>query len=180
MFSLTTEKLILKSLQMEDANALLAYRSEPAVWQFQLWLPQRLSDAQAFIRSAQFNGDPQQGRWNQLGVYRQDTNQLIGDIGLHLIDAQQAEIGYTIDPQWQRQGIAQTAVSRILCYLFEERHIHRVIANADSENAASIGLLRKLGFRQEGYFVESYRVNDTWHDEVQFALLYREWLLLQD
>ncbi|MCA9929535.1 MAG: GNAT family N-acetyltransferase [Anaerolineales bacterium] len=180
MFSLTTEKLILKSLQMEDANALLAYRSEPAVWQFQLWLPQRLSDAQAFIRSAQFSGDPQQGRWNQLGVYRQDTNQLIGDIGLHLIDAQQAEIGYTIDPQWQRQGIAQTAVSRILCYLFEERHIHRVIANADSENAASIGLLRKLGFRQEGYFVESYRVNDTWHDEVQFALLYREWLPLQD
>jgi len=180
MFELTTAKLRLKSLQMEDAQALLAYRADPAVWRFQLWCPKRPSDAHAFIRSAQFKGEPQQGRWNQFGIYWQETNQLVGDIGLNLMEEQQAEIGYTIAPQWQRKGIAQTAVSRILRYLFEERHIHRIIATADSENAASIGLLRKLGFRQEGYFVESYQVNNTWHDEVQFALLYREWLALQD
>ncbi len=179
MFALITEELILKSLQIEDANALLAYRAEPAVVQFQLWCPKRLSDAHAFIDSALFKGEPEVGRWNQFGIFWRKTNQLIGDIGLNLVNDRQAEIGYTIAPNWQRRGLAKTAVSRLLTYLFNERHIHRVVANADSENAASIALLQKLGFRQEGHFIESYQVNDTWHDEVQYALLYREWLAMQ-
>lgn len=174
-FALTTEELILKSLKMEDAHALLAYRAQPAVWRFQLWCPKRPSDARAFIRSAQFDGEPHDGRWNQFGIYRQETNQLIGDIGLNLFEAYQAEIGYTIAPQWQRRGLAKTAVSRLLTYLFNDRQIHRVVACSDSQNVASIGLLNKLGFRQEGYLVESFKANGTWHDEMQFALLCREW-----
>ncbi len=180
MFTLTTKKIILKSLQEEDVNALLAYRAAPEIVRFQLWSPKRPSDAYAFIRSAQFEGEPKIGRWNQFGVFWRETNQLVGDIGLSLVDAQQAEIGYTISPNWQRRGLAKTAVSRLLTYLFTERHIHRVIATADSENIASITLLTKLGFRQEGHFVESYKVDDTWHDEVQYALLYREWEALQN
>ncbi|KAA3658723.1 MAG: N-acetyltransferase [Chloroflexi bacterium] len=179
MFALTTEKLILKSLQDKDANALLAYRAEPSVVKFQLWHPKRPSDAHAFIQSAKFEGEPKMGRWNQFGIFWLKTNQLIGDIGVSLVDAQQAEIGYTIDPHWQRRGLAKTAVSRLLTYLFNERHIHRVIANADSENVASIALLQKMGFRQEGHFIESFNVNDIWHDEVQYALLNREWQALQ-
>jgi len=178
MFALTTEKLVLKSLQEEDADGLLAYRAEPAVVRFQLWCPKRPSEAHAFIRSAQFDGEPQVGRWNQFGIYWRDTNQLIGDIGLNLVNAQQAEIGYTIALEWQRRGVAKTAVSRLLAYLFDERNLHRIIANADSENVASIALLQKLGFRQEGHFRESYQVNGAWHDEVQYALLHQEWQAL--
>ena len=180
MFALSTDTIILKSLQEEDVNALLAYRANPEIVRFQLWHPKRPSDAHAFIQSAKFEGEPKIGRWNQFGVFWRETNQLVGDIGLSLVDMQQAEIGYTIAPDWQRRGLAKTAVSQLLIYLFTERHIHRVIATADSENIASIALLKKLGFRQEGHFIESYKVNDRWHDEVQYALLYREWQALRE
>jgi RimJ/RimL family protein N-acetyltransferase len=50
-----------------------------------------------------------------------------------------------------------------------------VVAYCDARNAASAGVLRRLGMRQEGHLIESTRATGEWTDDLAFALLDREW-----
>jgi len=50
-----------------------------------------------------------------------------------------------------------------------------VIAIVDEENLASIHLLKRVGFKQEGHFIENVFFKGKWASEFQFAYLKREW-----
>ena len=45
----------------------------------------------------------------------------------------------------------------------------------DAENQASISLLKSIGFRQEGHFIENVFFKGKWGSEFQYAMLKREW-----
>jgi len=79
--------------------------------------------------------------------------------------------GYIITPARQRQGIASEAVSAMLDYCFGALGLHRVQAFIQPDNAASRGLVEKLGFCCEGLLRDTLRVGDTWRDELVYALL---------
>lgn len=66
-------------------------------------------------------------------------------------------------------------MSGILAFLFDEKKIHRVVETVDAENIASINLLKSIGFRQEGHFIENIFFKGKWGSELQFAMLKREW-----
>ena len=63
----------------------------------------------------------------------------------------------------------------ILTFLFNSKNIHRVVEIVDTENIASINLLKSVGFRQEGHFIENIYFKGNWGSELQFAMLKREW-----
>ena len=52
--------------------------------------------------------------------------------------------------------------------------LHRLEADVDSRNHASIRCLERLGFRREGYARERYHLYGTVHDSVLYGLLRRE------
>lgn len=60
---------------------------------------------------------------------------------------------------------------------FDEFKLHRLEADIDPENEASIGLLKKFGFRQEGLFRERWRLGDEWRDSIMMSLLGATWQL---
>ena len=60
-------------------------------------------------------------------------------------------------------------------FLFDEKALHRVQEIVDAENTASINLLKSLGFREEGYFIENIFFKGKWGSEYQYALLKSEW-----
>jgi len=62
-----------------------------------------------------------------------------------------------------------------LAYLFTEYKLHRIWANCDRSNIASIKLLERLGMRREGHFVKSLWFKGEWVDEFWFAILREEW-----
>ena len=49
----------------------------------------------------------------------------------------------------------------------------------DAENIASIRLLKSVGFRQEGHFIENIFFKGRWGSEIQFAMLKKEWKEIQ-
>lgn len=173
--SLETRRLRLGPLALEDAPALYAYRASPNVTKFQGFAPSDVSDAQAFIASSLERSLEDLGAWCQVGVWCEDT--LVGDLGICMLETRKdhAEIGVTISPEHQRRGYATEAVTALLGYLFDQRHIHRVVASVDPDNLAVRALLERLRFRQEGHFRESYFFRGQWVDDVIYAMLRREW-----
>ena len=68
----------------------------------------------------------------------------------------QAYLGYTLARSAWGQGYASEAARKLLDYLFRVLDLHRVIADCDVDNAASIRLLERLGFRREAHYLESF------------------------
>jgi RimJ/RimL family protein N-acetyltransferase len=168
---LETKNLYLHSLSTEDAPALFAYRSDRSVYRFHNWKPTSVNDAIRFIEKSSFQDSLRHGHWNQLGIYLKDTNELIGDLGIHPFEEKQTELGFTISPSFQQKGYGVEAVSRVVRYLFLENNFYRIIARTHPENKGSINLLKKLGFRQEGHFTKSSYIDGIWQDDLLLAIL---------
>ena len=60
---------------------------------------------------------------------------------------------------------------QVLDYAFNVLELHRLEADTDPENAASLALLEKFGFRREGLFRERWYINGKWLDSVMLGLL---------
>ncbi len=170
-----TDRLCINELCLQDASVLYEYRSHKDVSLFQGWIPLNIDESQNFIirnASTLFN---QNDSWFQLAIRLRDTNQLVGDIGLHFIDSYQVEIGFTIAPDHQCKGFGSEAVIAVLSMLFNHLNKHRVFASVDPCNQASMNLLKKIGMRQEAHFRKSLFWRGEWVDDVVFAVLRSEW-----
>jgi RimJ/RimL family protein N-acetyltransferase len=56
---------------------------------------------------------------------------------------------YAISPIFQQQGYATETVRALVDYAFQHLNLKRIVATTTYENAASIGVMRKLGMRIE-------------------------------
>lgn len=174
--SLLTPRLQLRRFRDADLEALLAYRQDPRVARYQGWDSFSRSQGELLIADMKRLPFGVPGEWFQIAVADGRSDALLGDLAFHLLpDGQQAELGYTIKPQVQGQGIATEALTAFLAYCFTELRLHRVIAFTDTRNSASIAVLEKLDFRREGHFVESLWSKGEWASEYQYAMLAAEW-----
>lgn len=175
---ITTERLVLRGLQLSDANALFKYRSLPEVYKFQGWKPQTLKEVEAFITEKISKAPNIPDTWYQLGVIIKETEELIGDVGVHFIgpEDKQAEIGYTLNPEYQGKGYATEAVWGVLNYLFTTLKKHRITASLDPRNEKSIALVERIGMRNEAHFIKSIWLNEQWEDDSIYGILEEEWI----
>ncbi|MBX7235025.1 MAG: GNAT family N-acetyltransferase [Caldilineales bacterium] len=175
---LETPRLRLRPFQDADLEAFLAYRNDPAVARYQGWeMPYTRAMAEDFIAVMKTRTPDLPGKWLQLAVEAKATGVLIGDVAFYLLegDLRQAEIGFTLATAYQRQGYATEAVRRLLAHLFEEKGLHRVRANCDDRNLASVRLMERLGMRREAHYIENFWDGEGWAGEYWYALLRREW-----
>lgn len=169
-----TGRLLIRTLVRDDAAAFYSYRSLPEVALYQSWWPSELREIEAFLIKNETVRPGQTGAWLQLAVCLED-GRLIGDIGLHFLENDQLEIGYTLSPVYQGFGYASEAVRAVLEYAFADLSIHRVTAWVDPDNGKSVKLLVRMGFRKEAHFIKSYFADDGWRDECVYAMLDEEW-----
>ncbi|WP_282024994.1 GNAT family N-acetyltransferase [Limimaricola cinnabarinus] len=81
-----------------------------------------------------------------------------------------SEIGYLLARHAQGQGLAQEAVARVVDHLFALGQ-RRICADCDPENAASIALLERLGFRREGRLRAEWHTHMGLRDSLIYGLL---------
>lgn len=112
-----------------------------------------------------------------LGAELADAGQLIGDVLPHWVSAEHrcGEIGYVFNPAYAGRGFAAEAAHTVLHLAFDDLGLHRVFARVDARNTASARLAARLGMRQEAHLVENEWFKGEWTDELDFALLSREW-----
>lgn len=175
---LHTPRLILRPFAEQDIVPFQEYRSDPEVEKYQGWsVPYTLEQAARFVDEMKAAVPGQPGEWYQIAIGLKPGGELIGDCAFQVLSGSltQAEIGLTLARRYQGYGYAFEAITRLIDYLFGELNLHRIYANCDPENTASIRLLQKLGMRHEGRFVESLWFKGRWASEDWYAMLRREW-----
>jgi RimJ/RimL family protein N-acetyltransferase len=167
---IVTARLRLDDLRAEDAEALFAYRGDPAVSRYQGWKPDSVADAARFIGAQQGAAPDVPGTWWQRAIRLRDSGELIGDLGLHFLDDAAVELGISLAPAHQGRGYAREAVEVMFDFTFGGLRKPRMIALVDPRNAPSIRLLEGLGMRRSGAEADS----------LVFTLSARDWLAAPD
>lgn len=85
-----------------------------------------------------------------------------------------ATLGYWVDQDRAGRGIAPTAVALATDHCFGALGLHRMEINIRPENAASLRVVQKLGFRDEGFRPRFLHINGAWADHRAFALTSEE------
>ncbi len=175
--SLATRRLVLRPLELSDAERVYAYRTDPEVSRFQSWEPASPQEVRTFIERLYTMAPLSPGEWFQIGMTLREGGELVGDCGLHARadDRRQVEIGITVAPGFQRQGLASETFKTLLTFLFTRTETHRVYCSVDPRNHPCIRLLGRVGMRQEAHLKESLWIKGAWMDDVIFAVLRSEW-----
>lgn len=113
-------------------------------------------------------------------VRRIDDNRFVGRVTYFDLNIRNraVEIGFLIGPIFRRQGYARESVSLLLDHLFNELDINKVMAQTGEFNVASISLLKKLRFKQDGRLRCHHLLGDKYYDSLVFSLLSDEFKIV--
>lgn len=144
-----TDRLLIQRLRYEDADEIFyTYASKPEATRFVSWnTHQSVNDTRAFLQYAVH-------AWNQgtdfsYSVRLKKDNRLVGAIGL-VHATGHIQVGYIFSPVHWRQGYATEVCKAVLKELSKLEGITRIGSFVDLENEASIQVLKKAGFVEEG------------------------------
>lgn len=172
---LETERLILRAMRPEDAADHFALWSDQAVMAGHGAPPYtEVAQSEDLIRRYARDFTLQEAiRW---AVTLRGDDRLIGTCGFHHLSREhhRTEIGYELARSHWRQGIMAEALRAVLRHGFREMRLHRIEAVIDPKNAASAGLLRRLGFTYEACLRERFHTNGRFSDDWYFSLLSHE------
>lgn len=169
--TLTTARLVLRQLREDDAAALFAVLSDPEVMTWWSSGPHvSISETADYVVS-----NAAEGGGHICWAITAGDDVALGWV--ILIDGKPgvAEIGYILRRDRWGDGIAREAVARVITHGFDSMGLRRIYADTDPENAGSIALLEKLGFRREGWLRAEWVTHIGVRDSLIFGLLRDEW-----
>lgn len=88
---------------------------------------------------------------------------------------QNAYLGYYALEPFAGQGYMREAMPLVIRHVFRTMKLHRVEANVQPENVPSIALVKRAGFRLEGYSPRYLKVSGRWRDHERWAMLIDDW-----
>lgn len=172
-----TARTRLRGITAADLDDLFAYRSLPSIFRYIPGEPMTREQVQDAIatRWARRSID-NEGEGVRIGIELVSSGHLIGDMSLWVASVHDScgEIGWILNPTFTGQGFATEAAHGVLHLAFYELGLRRVIARVDARNIASLRLATRLGMRQEAHLVENELFKGELTDEIDFALLSRE------
>ena len=122
--------------------------------------------------------DPGQATHVGLLVCRVDDDALVGVVNFSEIvrgGLQSAYMGYYALPPHAGRGYMSEGLALALAVAFRKLKLHRVEANIQPANVRSLALVRRAGFRHEGYSRRYVKIAGRWRDHERWALLAEDW-----
>ena len=171
-----TERLILRRYRHDDQADLLILAAHPEVAAV---LGGRLPPTQEGVREyidLQNSYRPfEQDQVFELAVERREDGRVIGLMGLIRRDHRQGEIGWALAADYRGQGYATEAASALIDYGFKSLGLHRIHADTNSDNLASLRVMERLGMRQEAQLRDAVYEEGIWLDRCIYGMLAAEW-----
>jgi len=102
----------------------------------------------------------------------ENREELIGCCELFGIENQyKAEVGFWLGAAYQGRGYMSEALRTVVGHAFNSMEMGRLYAQTSPRNIASLHMLRKVGFIQEGVLRRHTRRGGVWDDSVVMAIL---------
>jgi len=174
--TLRTDRLLLREISAADVDDFFRVYSDPEVMRY--WSTPPITDRNAARRLISETDERfKQRELLKWAIALRATDQLIGCATIFRPDFthRRAELGYILGRRHWRQGYMLEALHALLTYAFTELQLHRLEADVDPRNAASIRTLERLGFQREGYLRERWQVNGELQDALFYGLLAPDW-----
>ncbi len=168
-------RVTLRPLNAEDADALFQIYSDPEVMRFYDLLP--FTDIkQAGDLLTRMENDRKSGQTIQWGILLAGENKLIGTCGFRFDHPNRiATLGFELGRLWWRRGLMKEALVAMIEHTYTAWEINRLQATTDLDNAASIVLLKSLGFQEEGILRQWGFWKSDFHDVRMFSIVRSEY-----
>ena len=79
-------------------------------------------------------------------------------------------VGYSIDERLKNRGYMTQALKAGIDFIFNTVGLHRIEANIMPRNSASVKVVSKLGFMNEGISPKYLKINGEWEDHIHMVL----------
>ena len=165
---------MIRRFKDEDIPAFVAMRNCEAVARYQGWsVPFSDGEARAFVGQMATAHPDTVGEWFQFALEERQSGAFAGDIGVHALPDLEAEIGFSLHPDFQKRGLMTEALTAMFCYLFEQRGKRQILGAVDVLNMPSCRLLERSGFvrkdtvedKANGWIEHIYVLTqDEWQD----------------
>jgi RimJ/RimL family protein N-acetyltransferase len=175
---LRTERLMLRPLELTDAELLWPSCSDPEIARYMAWETHTdASETVAFLRAEVARRE--EGRGATWGVFKDgEFCGIISLIGLvrghRALTYDKAELAYWLGRDYQHQGIATEAALRVVEYGFDDLGLHKIVVAHFAANNASEKLIKRLGFRYVGEQIEEFQKDGVWHSQKSYEILKHE------
>jgi ribosomal-protein-alanine N-acetyltransferase len=174
--TLTGEQIVLRWLQPRDIPALLSVFGDPEVIRY--WgtpLLHKEEEAAALLAECHQHFDTRYSL--QWGIARRSDDELLGTCSLYRpqFAHRRSEIGFALGRAHWGKGYAGEAIALAIEFAFGPLDFHRLEADVEPRNTASLRTLERAGFRREGLLRERYHLHGETQDSVYLGLLRSEW-----
>jgi ribosomal-protein-alanine N-acetyltransferase len=167
------DNIVLRQLSEADVPYYFNYLSDPLVNKFisDNDIPKDLAQAKVELRYWQDLFPTKRSIY--WGIAKKNNNQLIGTCGFNLwsILHGRVEISYDLSRKEWNRGIMSKAIRGVCDYAFITMKVKRIQATVATDNAASIRVLEKLGFKQEGVMRSYAALHGIQKDFYLYSLL---------
>jgi len=111
-------------------------------------------------------------------VCRREDRAILGFFNLSHItrgSLQSAYLGYAVASKFASQGYMREGLELVIREAFATLRLHRIEANIQPGNQASIALARGAGFAREGFSPRYLKIGGRWRDHERWAILAEDW-----
>jgi [ribosomal protein S5]-alanine N-acetyltransferase len=129
-------------------------------------------------RFAAYLADSRRLDFEAMLVCRREDLAIVGFFNLSQIargSLQSAYLGYAVGKPFARLGYMRDGIQLVLRHAFVTLRLHRIEANIQPDNRASIALASGAGFRREGFSPRYLKIGGRWRDHERWAIIAEEW-----
>ena len=174
---IATERLVLREFGQEDWRAVLDYQRDPLYLRFYPWKDRSEAEVRDFVEMFCGWQTEQPRRRFQLAIVLREDGRLIGNCGIRrkIDNDWEADLGYELAPQYWGCGYATEAGRAMVDFGFRELGLRRISSWCIADNIASVRVLERLGFGNEGRLTRNEYFKGQWWDTLLFGLLADDW-----
>lgn len=170
MVVINTKRLILEPLGTKHLKTVHAYASDIENTRYMVHLPNKsIEETMEFLQKADREWMSDTPSFYEFAILYKD--QQIGAVSIYLNENLSGELGWIINKEYWKQGIAYEASKALLDYAIKELKIKHFIAHCDAENIASYKIMEKLGMsRTSTHGGRKNKASDEERMEYQYEL----------
>ena len=168
-----TKRLILRSLTVEDADAMFRnWASDPEVTKFLTWPPHESVEATRTLLS-EWSKEYEKPDFYQWGIELKSLGEVIGTISVVGMreEIDMVHIGYCIGKAWWHQGMMTETLGAAITFLFNDVKCNRIESRYDTNNPHSGAVMKNCGMQFEGILRAADKNNQGICDVGQYAIL---------